>query len=684
MAHILQSVTDEDPQATIVSIDGVGAFDLISRRAMLEGLLGMEGGDKILPFVRSFYDSPSTYLWEDELGTTQHVPQGEGGEQGDPLMPLLFALGQHRSLVAIQERLRGDERVFAYLDDIYAVCGPGRVEEVHMILEEELRTHAHIQVHHGKTQVWNRGGFLPNGVEELTRAARMLKPGAVVWKGDPSLPASQQGLKVLGIPVGQPAFVREFLENKSREQTVLFQRIPWVNDPQSAWLLLSMCAATRANFWLRGVRPEQTEEFADRHDANVWNCLRTILGTPRASPTAQVLSSLALSTGGLGLSSARRVRFAAHWASWADCIRMVRKRHPAIAERWIQGFVDGGVPCFDAVRTCQQRLVDAGLEMPTWMELSESPPVLDADPEPSQPKVGWQQSAVRQTEHKFVHEEVLPGWDDPRRALLRSQHGPLASAPFTALPTSRVTRIDAQPFRLLMCRRLHLPLPLTLRTCRCGRQLDMYGHHRAACAEAGVLGRRGFPLEVAAAQVCREGGARVSTNVFVRDMDLAAFNALDSRRLEVVADGLTLFGGAQLAIDTTLVSPLHRDGTARRRAAHVNGAALEVARRRKERTYPELAGDQGRARLVVLAAEVGGRWNTETAQFISALAKARSTSVPEFLQARVEAAWIRRWSAILACSAARAFSLSLLDQRPVPRMCEIPSSHEVLRDDRFA
>ena len=181
------------------------------------------------------------------------------------------------------------------------------------------------------------------------------------------------------------------------------------------------------------------------------------------------------------MSSARRVRVAAHWASWADCIQMVRRRHPAIAERWIQG-VEDVTPCFRAVRTCQQRLVDAGLEIPTWTELSESPPVLVSDPEPNQPKVGWQQTATRQTEHKFIQEDVLPGWDDPHRALLRSQHGPLASAPFTALPTSRVTRIDAQPLRLLMCRRLHLQLPLNLRTCRCGRLLDMDGHHRAACA----------------------------------------------------------------------------------------------------------------------------------------------------------------------------------------------------------
>ena len=73
VAHVLQTLTDLDPEATIVSIDGVGAYDLISRNAMLEGLLRMEGGDQILPFVRI-----STYLWEDEMGVTQSIPQGEG------------------------------------------------------------------------------------------------------------------------------------------------------------------------------------------------------------------------------------------------------------------------------------------------------------------------------------------------------------------------------------------------------------------------------------------------------------------------------------------------------------------------------------------------------------------------------------------------------------------------------
>ena len=80
----------------------------------------------------------------------------------------------------------------------------------------------------------------------------------------------------------------------------------------------------------------------------------------------------------------------------------------------------------------------------------------------------------------------------------------------------------------------------------------------------------------------------MATNFMVRDMDLRAPNVHDGRRLEVVADGLPLFGGARLAVDTTLVSPLHCDGTARRHTATVDGVVLGEARRRKELTYPEL------------------------------------------------------------------------------------------------
>ena len=178
------------------------------------------------------------------------------------------------------------------------------------------------------------------------------------------------------------------------------------------------------------------------------------------------------------------------------------------------------------------------------------------------------------------------------------------------------------------------------------------------------MGRRGFALESAAARVCREAGGRVTTNVLVQDMDLLPLRQVDNRRLEFVVDGL--FRGAQLAIDTTMVSPVRSDGTASRQCATTSGAALDQARRRKERTYPELAQPHGRARLVVLGCEVGGRWSDESRQFLTGLAR----SEPEIMRKST------------ACAAARAFSLSLLESRcgsaadgATPTSAEVVADH---------
>ena len=68
-----------------------------------------------------FYGGPSTFLWEDNLRGVHRILQGEGWEQGDPLMPMLFSLGQHAALTAISDRLEGSERLLAFLDDLYVV-----------------------------------------------------------------------------------------------------------------------------------------------------------------------------------------------------------------------------------------------------------------------------------------------------------------------------------------------------------------------------------------------------------------------------------------------------------------------------------------------------------------------------------------------------------------------------------
>ena len=267
-------------------------------------------------------------------------------------------------------------------------------------------------------------------------------------------------------------------------------------------------------------------------------------------------------------------------------------------------------------------------------------------------------------DRQFRDGDLFGRLDDTAKALTRSQGGSGAGLALSTCPTCRVTRLEPHLFRVLLLRRL-LPLSLTLRNCRCGLPLDACGHHRAACARAGVLGRRGYALENAAARICREAGGRVTTKVMVRDLDLAAPNAADARILEVVLGFLPLFG--QLAVD----------GSARRGAARTDGVALTDARRKKEATCPKLVGRRGRARLVVLAVEVGGRWSPETQSFLSKLASAKARAESPLMRRRVEQAWRFRWGALLSCSAGRAVAMSLLKwqgTRGADGTC--PPSHE--------
>ena len=315
------------------------------------------------------------------------------------------------------------------------------------------------------------------------------------------------------------------------------------------------------------IDPDESEEFAQAHDEGVWWCFSRIMGLS-PSCDARIQASLPLCEGGLGLRSAVRSRPAAHWASWTDALKMIKQRHPGVVDMIVRSLVrHENCSSIQSLLRCVDALVTAGFDVPSWEDLAEGrrPEGTSEDGDLCQLRIGWQKQAATCLEKQFLSRDVWPGLLEHERAMLLSQQG------LILFPTDRVSRFDSQPFRILLLRRLQLPLSLSVRSCRCGRPLDTLGHHRAACATAGVLGRRGWALESVAARVCREAGARVRTNVFVRDMDLANHENLDGRRLEVVADGLPLHGGAQLAIDTTMVSPLHSNGVARRGASTGKG-----------------------------------------------------------------------------------------------------------------
>ena len=75
------SFTTVDTRATVLSIDGVFVFDLISRAVMLDGMVQIRGGEAMLPFCSFILSFHSTFRLT-STGTTMSFSGGEGGERG--------------------------------------------------------------------------------------------------------------------------------------------------------------------------------------------------------------------------------------------------------------------------------------------------------------------------------------------------------------------------------------------------------------------------------------------------------------------------------------------------------------------------------------------------------------------------------------------------------------------------
>ena len=140
------------------------------------------------------------------------------------------------------------------------------------------------------------------------------------------------------------------------------------------------------------------------------------------------LATLPLRLGGLGLTSAVRIRGSAHWGSSADCLPM------ALLEQ-LNGEPDTPYRVSRAT----------GWEPPSWNEVAAGarPEGLDQDQfEPWDPHRGWQHEAASRMESWWMHEFVFLRMEESARALVLSQGGAGAGLALKACPTCRLTRLE--------------------------------------------------------------------------------------------------------------------------------------------------------------------------------------------------------------------------------------------------
>ena len=122
--------------------------------------------------ISKWYGTISKFLWTDAEGKRHLIEQGDGGEQGDALMPALFCLALQPALTEIQSRLPPGNFVFAYLDDIYIVCSRALVKSAFEIAKECLLRTCSIDINLGKLAAWSKSvDTAPEGIQELNVAS---------------------------------------------------------------------------------------------------------------------------------------------------------------------------------------------------------------------------------------------------------------------------------------------------------------------------------------------------------------------------------------------------------------------------------------------------------------------------------------------------------------------------------
>ena len=151
--------------------------------------------------------------------------------------------------------------------------------------------------------------------------------------------------------------------------------------------------------------------------------------------------------------------------------------------------------------------------------------------------------------------------------------------------------------------------------------------------------------------------------VYLRDTSVPNIDPSDGRHIEVVATGLPFARGIPIAVDCTLISPLHADGSPWPNAESRPGVSFARAISQKHTTYPELVNSNV-LRLVVVASEVGGRLNSTGCQLLKVAAAHRAEREPEALRSQAARNWESRWLCFLAVATQDAIASTLVDDGP--------------------
>ena len=304
-----------DFECSIISYDTKNAFNTISRKAILDSIM------KHCPILAVYY------LWL--YGESSNLYDGHGNficqsatgvRQGDPLGPLLFALGIAPILSDLKTQFP-DLELFAFLDDIYKVGKTEQCEEAFLVMKQafgDINLTLNIKkCKHLTKSVQSHAKFVPFLVDDTSELSFY------------SIPMVSDGISVLKVPIGTPTFVTAASAELVTGYTRIVEFVDRL-DPDDAFTLTKLCVNPCPNYLARCVEPTEWESQLMRFDDIIDSSIAKIAGVRRLTAAELTLRHLPTDKGGLGISSYRHIAASAWTASFYSSLPRIESRFQSL------------------------------------------------------------------------------------------------------------------------------------------------------------------------------------------------------------------------------------------------------------------------------------------------------------------------------------------------------------------
>lgn len=267
--HAYRESFEKHREFDTIVLDATAAYQNFNRKEALRQILHKVPG--MFKFFNAIYRQSTSVRFNLDDNSTQEILSQLGSHQGCTAATVLHAFGTLAPLEEVQQVMTTpDELLASYSDNIsgrgshfHCVDAIKTIQKIGPDFGIKLGT---IKVLFGATscnaeQTSRRDTYLSLGVQHSDILSH---------PDDDDLPTSSRrakyGVKVLDIPLGSPEYMDKFVKDKFNSLRDEWSCVLSYHDPQSAWLMFSVCLARSINHLCRQVPPSIILKHANIFD----------------------------------------------------------------------------------------------------------------------------------------------------------------------------------------------------------------------------------------------------------------------------------------------------------------------------------------------------------------------------------------------------------------------------------